>query len=68
MDTVCFRTGFTTWGKWFDSTLNSTEQKVFFQGISPSHYRGNEWNEPRLTNWAKWTLNLSRVQYIRQRK
>lgn len=35
---VAFYKGLTTWGRWVDLNVDPTKTKVFFQGISPTHY------------------------------
>ncbi|XWS12541.1 hypothetical protein CRYUN_Cryun37aG0098100 [Craigia yunnanensis] len=42
-----FNKGLTTWANWVDSNVNTTNTKIFFQGISPTHYEGREWNQPK---------------------
>jgi len=33
-----FNKGLTTWGQWVDQNVNVSQTRVFFQGISPTHY------------------------------
>ncbi|XP_022720412.1 protein trichome birefringence-like 38 isoform X2 [Durio zibethinus] len=42
-----FNKGLTTWANWVDNNVDPTKTKVFFQGISPTHYEGREWNQPK---------------------
>ncbi|KAK8664674.1 hypothetical protein V6N13_084452 [Hibiscus sabdariffa] len=42
-----FNKGLTTWANWVDTTVDPAKTKVFFQGISPTHYEGREWNQPK---------------------
>ncbi|CAN6813964.1 unnamed protein product [Brassica oleracea] len=44
-----FNKGLTTWAQWVDQNVKISQTRVFFQGISPTHYMGREWNEPRKT-------------------
>lgn len=41
---TAYKYGLTTWSKWVDSNANTQKTQVFFQGISPTHYRSQEWN------------------------
>lgn len=36
---VAFGKAITTWGQWVDKNIIQNKTKVFFQGISPSHYK-----------------------------
>ncbi|KAB2043824.1 hypothetical protein ES319_D01G046000v1 [Gossypium barbadense] len=39
-----FKVGLTTWSKWVDSNVDPRTTQVYFQGISPTHYDGRQWN------------------------
>ncbi|XP_058100735.1 protein trichome birefringence-like 38 [Magnolia sinica] len=43
---VAFQKGLTTWSKWVESNVDPAKTLVFYQGISPTHYKGKEWNQP----------------------
>ncbi|EXC10441.1 hypothetical protein L484_008607 [Morus notabilis] len=59
-----FRKGLTTWANWVNSTVDSRKTRVIFQGISPSHYNGTEWNEPNVTNCGNETQPISGSSYL----
>ncbi|XP_051134160.1 protein trichome birefringence-like 38 [Andrographis paniculata] len=44
-----FRKALTTWANWVSSISVKPTTKVLFQGISPSHYNGKDWNTPGVT-------------------
>ncbi|XP_019427646.1 PREDICTED: protein trichome birefringence-like 38 [Lupinus angustifolius] len=58
-----FQMGLTTWANWIDAEVDTTKTKVLFQGISPQHYNGAEWNEPEVRNCAKETQPINGSTY-----
>lgn len=46
---IAYYKGMTTWARWVDGNVDPSRTKVIFQGISPTHYLGREWNAPSKT-------------------
>ncbi|KAJ6893639.1 protein trichome birefringence-like 38 isoform X1 [Populus alba x Populus x berolinensis] len=44
---TAFSKGLTTWSRWVDQNIDPSKTRVFFQGISPTHYQGKDWNQPQ---------------------
>ncbi|XP_075090128.1 protein PMR5-like [Nicotiana tabacum] len=40
---VALERGLRTWARWIDANIDKTRTRLFFQGISPTHYNPNEW-------------------------
>lgn len=36
---LAFETALNTWARWVDANIDPAKSLVFFQGISPSHYK-----------------------------
>ncbi|KAM7472576.1 hypothetical protein LguiA_010759 [Lonicera macranthoides] len=60
---VAFRKALTTWAAWVNTVVDPRKTKVFFQGISPVHYNGKEWNEAGVTNCGKETEPIKGSTY-----
>ncbi|XP_047337000.1 protein trichome birefringence-like 41 [Impatiens glandulifera] len=52
-----------TWGTWVDANVDPSKTRVFFQGISPNHYRGAEWNEPHANKCVGQTIPIMGSKY-----
>nr|GEW13275.1 hypothetical protein [Tanacetum cinerariifolium] len=43
---VAYYKAMTTWSRWVNRFVDPSKTKVFFQGVSPVHYEGKDWNQP----------------------
>ncbi|KAM7498010.1 hypothetical protein LguiA_022424 [Lonicera macranthoides] len=43
---VAYYKGLTTWARWVNLNVNPSKTRVFFQGVSPTHYEGKDWGNP----------------------
>ncbi|KAK9937778.1 hypothetical protein M0R45_014548 [Rubus argutus] len=60
---AAFREGLTTWSRWVDSNVDANKTRVFFQGISPVHYNGKEWDDKNSANCRGQTQPVSGSTY-----
>ncbi|XP_021288361.1 protein trichome birefringence-like 41 [Herrania umbratica] len=60
---AAFKEGLTTWSRWVDSNVDPHTTQVFFQGISPTHYDGKQWNGPMTATCQGETKPLNGTTY-----
>ncbi|KAI3675047.1 hypothetical protein L1987_84629 [Smallanthus sonchifolius] len=60
---VAFGKAIITWGRWVDANVVQNKTKVFFQGISPSHYNGTDWGEPKAKTCSGQKIPLLTSKY-----
>uniref|UniRef100_A0A1D1YHD8 Tyrosine--tRNA ligase n=2 Tax=Anthurium amnicola TaxID=1678845 RepID=A0A1D1YHD8_9ARAE len=61
---VAFFKGLTTWGRWVDANINTATTPVYFQGISPTHYNGQDWGDPKARNCYEQTQPVNGSTYL----
>ncbi|KAG9129960.1 hypothetical protein Leryth_007075 [Lithospermum erythrorhizon] len=59
---IAYYKGMTTWARWVNRYVDPRKTKVFFQGISPTHYMGSDWGAP-LRSCSSETQPFSGLRY-----
>ncbi|KAJ8425115.1 hypothetical protein Cgig2_030820 [Carnegiea gigantea] len=60
---IAYYKGLTTWGRWVNRYVDPSKTKVFFTGISPTHYIGSEWDEPSKSSCSSEKQPFSGTKY-----
>lgn len=60
---VAFGKGLSTWARWVEANVDTTATKVFFQGISPTHYVAKDWGDQAAKSCYGQTQPLSGSTY-----
>ncbi|KAK6933881.1 PC-Esterase [Dillenia turbinata] len=58
-----FRKGLTTWANWVNSDIDPSKTKVYFRGITPTHFKGKEWGDPSAKGCARETEPIKGSTY-----
>ncbi|KAL3503078.1 hypothetical protein ACH5RR_037527 [Cinchona calisaya] len=61
--TFALKWALSTWARWVNSDIDPSKTRVFFQGVSPAHYNGYEWNQPQVRNCGNQTEPILGSQY-----
>ncbi|XP_020251371.1 protein trichome birefringence-like 38 [Asparagus officinalis] len=61
--TLAMSKALVTWANWVDLNVNPAITKVFFQGLSPSHYHGENWGESPQRTCSGQTKPLDGSRY-----
>ncbi|KAM7266384.1 hypothetical protein ACFE04_004281 [Oxalis oulophora] len=59
---VLYEKALTTWAKWVNTEVDPKKTKIFFQGVSPDHANGSDWNEPKANSCVGQTKPLLGVK------